>query len=75
MTQTEQVLRRLQDYGSITPVEAMAEYGIMRLGARIWDLKRQGHVISTERETGVNRYGEKTAYARYRLQMRMDYEQ
>lgn len=67
MTQTEQVLRHLQDYGSITPVEAMAEYGIMRLGARIWDLKRQGHVISTERETGMNRYGEKTAYARYRM--------
>lgn len=67
VTQTEQVLRHLQDYGSITPVEAMAEYGIMRLGARIWDLKRQGHVIFTARETGVNRYGEKTAYARYRL--------
>jgi hypothetical protein len=67
MTQTEQVLRHLQDYGSITPVEAMAEYGIMRLGARIWDLKRQGHVIFTEMETGMNRYGEKTAYARYRM--------
>ncbi len=67
MTQTDRVLRHLQDYGSITPVEAMAEYGIMRLGARIWDLKRQGHVIFTERETGVNRYGEKTAYARYSL--------
>ena len=75
VTQTDRVLRHLQDYGSITPVEAMAEYGIMRLGARIWDLKRQGHVIFTERETGVNRYGERTAYARYRLQMRMDYEQ
>lgn len=67
MTQTERVLRHLQDYGSITQVEAIRDYGIMRLGARIWDLKRQGHVISTERETGVNRYGEKTAYARYRM--------
>lgn len=67
MTQTEQVLRHLQDYGSITQVEAIRDYGIMRLGARIWDLKRQGHVIFTERETGMNRYGEKTAYARYRL--------
>jgi hypothetical protein len=65
MTQTERVLRHLQDYGSITQWEAIRDYGIMRLGARIWDLKRQGHVISTERETGVNRYGEKTAYARY----------
>ena len=67
MTQTEQVLRHLQDYGSITPVEAMAEYGIMRLGARIWDLKHDGHNIVTERETSVNRYGERTAYARYRF--------
>ncbi len=67
MTQTEQVLRHLQDYGSITPVEAMAEYGIMRLGARIWDLKRQGHNITSERETGVNRYNEKTHYAKYYL--------
>lgn len=67
MTQTEQVLRHLQDYGSITPVEAMAEYGIMRLGARIWDLKRDGHNITSERETGVNRYNEKTHYAKYYL--------
>ena len=43
MTQTDRVLRHLQDYGSITPHEALAEYGIMRLGARIWDLKKQGH--------------------------------
>lgn len=71
MTQTERVLRHLQDYGSITQVEAIRDYGIMRLGARIWDLKRQGHVISTERETGVNRYGEKTAYARYRMGARV----
>ena len=68
MTQSERVLRHLKDYGSITPVEALAEYGIMRLGARIWDLKKQGHVIVTERETGVNRYGERTAYARYRVE-------
>ena len=39
MTQTDRVLRHLQDYGSISPHEALAEYGIMRLGARIWDLK------------------------------------
>ena len=67
MTQSEKVLRHLQDYGSITPLEALQDYGIMRLGARIWDLKRQGHVIFTERETGMNRYGEKTAYSRYRI--------
>lgn len=67
MTQAERILRHLQDFGTITPVEALAEYGVMRLGARIWDLKHQGHEIVTEREEGLNRYGERTAYARYRL--------
>lgn len=67
MTQAERVLRHLKDFGSITPVEALAEYGVMRLGARIWDLKHEGHDIVTEREEGRNRYGERTAYARYRL--------
>ena len=67
MTQSQVILEHLKKHGSITQKEAIDNYGIMRLGARIWDLKRQGHVISTERETGVNRYGGKTAYARYRM--------
>jgi hypothetical protein len=70
MTQSQVILEHLKKHGSITQKEAIDNYGIMRLGARIWDLKRQGHVISTERETVVNRYGEKTAYARYRIGVR-----
>ena len=67
MTQGERVLRHLKDYGSITQWEAIRDYGITRLGARIWDLKRDGHNIVAERETSVNRYGDKTAYTRYRI--------
>lgn len=67
MTQADRILRHLQDFGSITPVTALWDYGIMRLGARIWDLKRRGYDIRTEREEGLNRYGERTAYARYRM--------
>lgn len=67
MTQSDRILRHLRDYGSITPVDALKEYGCMRLGARIYDLKRQGHDIRTERETALNRYGEKTSFARYRM--------
>lgn len=67
MTQVDRILRHLRDYGSITPVDALREYGCMRLGARIYDLKRQGHDIRTERETALNRYGEKTSFARYRM--------
>ena len=67
MRQKDRILRHLLDQGSITQWEAIRDYGIMRLGAKIWDLKRDGHNITSERETGVNRYGEKTTYTRYRL--------
>ena len=67
MTQCDRILRHLMDFGSITPVEAMRDYGVMRLGARIHDLKERGYDIHTDSETARNRYGEKTRYARYRL--------
>lgn len=38
MTQTERVIKHLKEHGSITPLEAIREYGITRLGARIWDM-------------------------------------
>lgn len=67
LTQCERILRHLEDYGSIDPMEAIMEYGCMRLAARISDLKRQGHAIATERAKGRNRYDEPTSYAVYRL--------
>ena len=67
MTQTERILRHLQDYGEIDPMEAIRSYGIMRLGARIWDLKRDGYPIETKIKTGKNRHGEDTHWAVYKL--------
>lgn len=34
MTQCEKIVRHLEDCGSITPLSAMREYGIMRLASR-----------------------------------------
>lgn len=65
MTQNSRVLRHLRDYGSITSLEAMSEYGIMRLASRVCELRRQGYDIQSTMETGENRYGEKTSYTRY----------
>lgn len=65
MTQCERILRHLEDYGGITQAEAMQEYGIMRLSARIWDLRHRGHDIRQEMVTGRNRYGEPVSFARY----------
>lgn len=67
MTQNERILRHLRDYGSITQMDALRDYGCMRLGARIYDLKRLGYNITSEIVTGENKYGEPTHYARYMM--------
>ena len=67
MTQCERVLKHLEQHGTITPMEAIKELGIMRLGARIWDLKHEGHDIRRKLVTGKNRHGETVRYAEYRL--------
>ena len=58
MTQNEKVLRHLQEHGSITPLDALKEYSIMRLASRIRDLKRMGIKITSKIETSKNSYGE-----------------
>ena len=67
LIQCDRILRHMNDYGSISSLEAMTEYGIMRLASRINDLKGMGYPILSERVTGKNRYEEATSYSVYRL--------
>lgn len=67
VTQGAKILKYMRDYGSITPVEAFRDLGVMRLGARIYDLEQAGVRIVHERENSTNRMGEKVSYSRYRL--------
>ena len=67
LTQCQRIIRHLEDFGSITSLEAVTEYGIMRLASRINDLKGMGYPILSERATGKNRYEEPTSYSVYRL--------
>ena len=67
LTQCMKIVKYLHDFGSITPVQAMQDLGVMRLAARISDLEAEGWKIQHDRETGRNRYGEKTTYAKYSL--------
>lgn len=66
-TQTNQVLRNLRTRGALTQREAMNLYGIMRLGARVYDLRGRGYNIVRDMERSVNRYGRPVRYAVYRL--------
>ena len=67
MTQVERILRHIRDYGSITSLEAMNEYGIMRLASRMSDIKKAGYKVRSETVTGKNRHEETTHYSRYTI--------
>ena len=67
MNQIETVLNHLTTRGPITPREAIELYGILRLGARIYDLKQMGFVIQRQLVEDTNRYGNTVRYARYSL--------
>ena len=70
MNQTERILRHLQTFGTITSLEAIQDYGILRLASRISDLRKEGLPIRREMVSGQNRYGENTSFARYSLESR-----
>lgn len=67
MTQNERILRHLEEIGTIDPMTALRDYSIMRLAARISDLRSQGYNISCRMVNGKNRFGEKVSYAEYSL--------
>lgn len=63
-TQKVQILEFMRAGNSITPLDALRKFSCMRLGARIYDLKQEGHVIRTllvkDENSGAR-------YARYAL--------
>ena len=56
MNQMDAVFDYMKEHGSIDPLRALNDLGIMRLGARIFDLKAAGVQITGElrinRDTG-----------------------
>lgn len=66
-TQAERVLDYMQDFGSITQLEALKDLGVMRLASRISDLKKMGYPIVSNVEAVKNRYDETSYIKRYRL--------
>lgn len=64
-TQTQRVLDYIREFGSITAIEAVRDLGVMRLAARISDLKKDGVDIISEQQAVRNRFGETCYVARY----------
>jgi len=67
MTQNEKIIRHFDDHKKINPMQALREYGIMRLASRISDLRRKGYKFTKVMKKHVNKYGEVTHYAEYRM--------
>jgi len=62
-SQNKAIRRHLESGSSITPLEALHQYGCFRLGARIFDLRAQGLEIETE----IIKVGRKR-FAQYSIQ-------
>ena len=67
LTQSMKILKYMMDFGSITPIEAMQDLGVMRLAARIKDLEKAGIIFEHNWVQDFNRFGEKVRYKEYRL--------
>lgn len=66
-TQAQRVIDYIEQYGSITQLDALKELGVMRLASRISDLKRLGYPIISKTEAVKNRYNESCYIKRYYL--------
>ena len=65
MNKTNAIQLYLIEKGSITSWEAIKEYGATRLSAIIFNLRKKGMNIRTERIEFTDRFGNKANYAKY----------
>lgn len=67
-TQIETVLEHLRTHEGITNYDAINDYGILRLGAIICELRKRGYEIENVYHDAKDRYrGNLTKYVEYRL--------
>ena len=66
-TQKEAVLAYMQEHGAITSWTAIELFGATRLSAIIYNLRREGHEITTQMRVALNRYGHTVNFAQYVL--------
>jgi hypothetical protein len=66
-TQKQRIINYIRQFGSITSWEAYQDLGVMQLGARIDQLKKDGYEFTTEWENKKNRYGEDVSLKKYYL--------
>lgn len=71
MTDCTRILDYMKEHGSITSYEAVTELGCIDLRRRITDITRAGHAIRKCWRDGIDRYGKKTRYMEYSLEVQV----
>ena len=66
-TQHDRILDYMEEFGSITTLDAFNDLGITKLTTRISEMRAMGISIEGSREAVKNRYGETCHINRYSL--------
>lgn len=64
-TQRELILQYIENFGSITPMQAFGDLGITKLATRVSEMRASGVQFKIETVREKNRYGKSITYARY----------
>lgn len=67
MTQHQEIIKYIEDFGSITPMQAFADLGITKLATRVSEMRRDGMQFKIETVKSKNRYGKPVYFAKYSL--------
>ncbi len=67
VNQRQLILKYIQDFGSITPMEAFADLGVTKLATRISEMRKNGMQFQIDTVKSKNRYGKTVRFAKYSL--------
>lgn len=65
--QRQRILDYINEFGSITALEAVKDLGVLQLSARLVELEKDGIFFHKEQESALNRFGERVYYTRYSI--------
>lgn len=65
VTQQQLILNYIEDFGSITPIEAFTDLGITKLATRISEMRKAGMNFNISTVKSKNRYGKTVRFAKY----------
>lgn len=67
ITQRQNIIKYMREYGSITSWEAYMNLGITQFASRVNELKGEGYLFVTQWEKKKNREGKLVKFKRYYL--------